>query len=570
MNKIKKIISEVFSFGYGNNDYLSDLGNPDMKDKLGATAFQPDTVGTQMGLVNERRNKNLKKIKYCRDRISELLKEINIYEELTFGSADLYSTQDSISDNPKTTSRNDIYDVSDGLEYKRASDATKDKYVIDERNKSYMDGSVGVSVKKQCRLGGLGSTSKACNQGEIENLNFHKINEEPLNKNILKLNELPFKDDIMALGGEIYSVGGSVRDEILGKESKDLDILITNLPLNIIEKVLLDYGKVDSVGKSFGVLKFKPTGSKEEIDVTIPRKETATGGGGHRDFDVQSDHTLSIEDDLIRRDLTINAIAKDIYGNYIDPYGGIEDIKSGKIREVNPNAFIEDPLRMLRAIQFASRFNFNIDPKTMSLIQKHAHTIKKEPKDRILKEFNKIVTKGDVKKGVYELIKTNLYNEIFHNTPPINILNKNWDGVKNMGDFIYLLLEHIDSPSSFYKNNLHGEVKTFKYIKALEKSKEATSDRVKNRIIANRMYKISPESFKSGVLSKKIKDTINKLLAGKYPKSLKDLEISGRDLMHMGYKEDADLGDKLKEILLLIYSDRLNNNKNDIMKYLQQ
>ena len=545
-NLIKKIIQETFSFGYGNNDYLSDLGNPDMKDKMGATAFQPDTVGTQLGLVNEF-DEDLE-YNHVDDATKDefILTEKDINED-SFGGSELYTTDNLVGDISKPTYRQGTTE-------------------IDEREKKYMTGSVAVDVKKQCRLGGLGNTSKACNQGEVENLTFKKIKENKLNEEISKLEDLPFKNDVLALGGEIYSVGGAVRDEIVGKESKDLDVLITGIPIETLEKILFEYGKVDAVGKSFGVLKFKKTGSSEEIDITIPRIDKSTGEGGYRGFDVQSDHTLSIEDDLKRRDLTINAIAKDIYGNYVDPYGGIDDIRRGVIREVNPDAFSEDPLRMLRAVQFSSRFNFKIDSETYNKIKNNSKRIKEISPERILIELEKIAIKGDAKIGAYNLINTGLYKNIFN----INIRfdeNKPWNLVKNLGEFIYLLLENTGKSSEIYKSTLKGDINTYKHIKALEMIEKVSGDRKKNRLISSFMYKLSPDSLNSEILPKPLKVSANELLTGKYPKSLKDLKISGNDLINMGFKQNKELGDFLNKILILVYSDKLKNNREELIHY---
>src|SRR5690606_8675300 len=145
--------------------------------------------------------------------------------------------------------------------------------------------------------------------------------------------------------------------------------------------------------------KFKPHGSVEDIDIAIPRTERATGEGGHKGFEVSSDHNLPIEKDLERRDFTINAIAKDINGNVIDPFGGQRDLKEKIIRVVNPQAFSDDPLRMLRAVQFAARFGFPIEPKTEQLIKANAHRIREIAAERILIELEKIVKKGDVLYG---------------------------------------------------------------------------------------------------------------------------------------------------------------------------
>ena len=236
--------------------------------------------------------------------------------------------------------------------------------------------------------------------------------------NIMSLHDLPFRSAIEKNGGKIYSVGGAVRDEFLGKNSKDLDILITGIPLDNIEQLIRPFGKVDAVGKSFGILKFISRGSTGDIDIAIPRTEHATGEGGHKGFDVQSDHNLPIEADLKRRDFTINAIAKDIDGKLIDPYGGIQDLKDKVIKVVNPEAFSDDPLRMLRAVQFASRFDFMIDSQTMRMIQQNASRIREISSERVLGELEKIVGKGDVLYGANLLRESGLYKVLFGTDSP--------------------------------------------------------------------------------------------------------------------------------------------------------
>lgn len=549
MNKIlDDVLKEFFSFGYGNNDHLSNVIDVDVKDKLSATAFRADDVGMRMGLVNEMSKEKKQKIKKY---LQELKKLTNDLKEVSFGGGNIHTTNDLVGDISKPTYRQDIID-------------------IDERELKYMPGSVGVEVKKKCRLGGLNGTSKACNQGEIENLELKKINES--DGSISKLSDLPFKNDVMALGGEIYSVGGAVRDELIGKESKDLDVLITGIPLDDLEKIMSEYGKVDSVGKSFGVLKFKPHGSKEEIDVAIPRTEKPTGGGGHRGFDTQSDHTLSIEDDLFRRDLTINAIAKDIYGNYVDPYGGIEDLRSGKIREVNPDAFSDDPLRMLRAVQFASRFNFKINDDTYKKIKDNVKRISEISPERIVIEFEKIVEKGDPKIGAYHLINTEMCDHIFGVSCHFNE-NLPWKNINNLAEFIFLLLSNVDKPSEIYKKRLQeGKSDVYKYLTALELVNLTTNSKPQNRLIAHYMYETykSDDILKSKILPSNMKWAANELLNGDYPKRIKDLEIDGNDLIELGFQQNKQLGDTLKYLLKMVYSDRISNRKKELLVFVKE
>lgn len=404
--------------------------------------------------------------------------------------------------------------------------------------------------------------------------NFAKnteINNTEMNETeILSLEELPFKRDVEFLGGKVFSVGGAVRDKFLGKESKDLDVLITGVPMDKLESLLSKYGKVDAVGKSFGVLKFKPTGSSEDIDIAIPRTEKATGVGGHKGFEVSSDHTLPIEMDLSRRDFTINSIAKDSDGNLIDPYGGQEDLKNKIIRVVNPEAFSEDPLRMLRATQFSSRFGFIIEPETMKLIQNNVDRIKEIPPERILTEFDKIVKKGNIRIGAQSLKDTGLFNQIFGFEIKQSTLDRSpFEDVTTMGEFIYLLTRLLNNPAEFYKNNLRGDIDTFKEIKALE---QAFDDRINNpvasRSIAHNMYVISPKSLESKIILNAVVIASQELLSGKYPKTINELAVNGNDLMALGLK-GKEIGDTQKSLLLKIYADKLKNDKDELLSSLQ-
>lgn len=384
---------------------------------------------------------------------------------------------------------------------------------------------------------------------------------------IMSLQDLPFKDEIEKRGGKIYSVGGAVRDEFLGKESKDLDVLITGIPMNELEQVLSKYGKVDAVGKSFGILKFKPDGAIEQIDIAVPRTEKPSGEGGHKGFDVTSDHALPIEKDLERRDFTINAVARDIEGNLVDPFGGTEDIKNKIIRVVNPEAFSDDPLRMLRAVQFASRFGFTIEPETMKMIQSTAGRIKEIPPERILTEFEKIVNKGNKLTGAYLLKQTGLLKEIFGRDAGL-LMGKNiWENAKTMGEFIWLLSHNlVENPAEFYKNNLKGDIDAYKEIKALDmafNSGEATN-LIEARAVASNMYNTSPQSLQSQIIPNVIKSAAQELLQGKYPKTVNELAINGDDLMELGLK-GREIGDMQKSLLLKVYANKVRNNREELL-----
>ncbi len=193
--------------------------------------------------------------------------------------------------------------------------------------------------------------------------------------------------------GRIYEVGGSVRDKFIDPniEHKDRDFLVTGIPFEELSSLLKEFGYINLVGKSFGVIKFTPYGSDSIYDIVLPRKEASTGVG-HKDFRVDFDYNLPVVEDLHRRDFTINAIAINIITReVIDPLNGREDIKRKIIRMTSDDSFTEDPLRMLRAVQFAARFRFTIENKTLQALKTNAPLIKTVAPERIAEELNKLL-----------------------------------------------------------------------------------------------------------------------------------------------------------------------------------
>lgn len=211
--------------------------------------------------------------------------------------------------------------------------------------------------------------------------------------------------------GNLYEVGGYVRDSLRGVDfpEKDRDYLVTKIEFDQLVRILKQFGQVDLVGRSFGVIKFtaSPNGIKTPLtyDIALPRSEFSTGSG-HRDFTVDFDHNLPIEEDLLRRDFTINAMARDLRtGDLLDPFGGGEDLKNGLIRMLRPDTFKDDPLRMLRAIQFAARFEYQIEPQTFAAIVENVDLITTISLERIQEELNKMLTRAKKPSTGFVLMK---------------------------------------------------------------------------------------------------------------------------------------------------------------------
>ena len=195
---------------------------------------------------------------------------------------------------------------------------------------------------------------------------------------------------IRAAGGRPVLVGGWVRDVLLGIEHRqDYDIEVFGLPMGRLRAILGRVGPVHSVGRHFGVLKLKTQGA--EYDVSVPRRESNIGKG-HRGFLVQPDPHMRFEEAAARRDFTINAMGYAfLEGMLLDPFCGERDLREGILRHVGP-AFGEDPLRVLRAMQFAGRFGLRIVAETLAMCR--AQDLAELPRERIWEEFRKLLLKA--------------------------------------------------------------------------------------------------------------------------------------------------------------------------------
>lgn len=197
---------------------------------------------------------------------------------------------------------------------------------------------------------------------------------------IQKLEDLARREESV----ELYLVGGAVRDQIMGRNPKDEDFVITGVGPEDMEEM-----GFKQVGQGFPVFL-----TREGDEVALPRTEQSTGGG-FSDFDVSTSPDMSIEKDLERRDLTINAMARNVRtGRLIDPFGGQRDLQAGIIRHVS-EAFLEDPVRVLRVARFATRFGFEVADETKELARKGARNLPEVPGERIEKDTTKAFKQSD-------------------------------------------------------------------------------------------------------------------------------------------------------------------------------
>ena len=189
---------------------------------------------------------------------------------------------------------------------------------------------------------------------------------------------------VAAEGGRALLVGGWVRDRLLDRPSKDVDLEVYGIPADRLHQLLQRFGPVNTVGESFTV--FKVAG----IDVSLPRRDSKVGRG-HRGFEVTGDPHMTLEDAARRRDFTVNAIAWDpLRREYLDPFDGRGDLLERKIlRAVDPRSFGDDSLRVLRGLQLAARFDLRMDAATMELCRRIA--LDDLPAERIWGEVEKLL-----------------------------------------------------------------------------------------------------------------------------------------------------------------------------------
>ena len=193
--------------------------------------------------------------------------------------------------------------------------------------------------------------------------------------------------ELRETGFRALVVGGAVRDALLGLAPKDLDIEVYGISYDRLAEFLARHGRIDLVGKSFGVVKFN------EWDFSVPRRDNKIGLG-HRDFLSTFDESITPREAASRRDFTINAIALDpLSDEVLDFFGGREDLENRILRATSA-AFPEDPLRVLRGMQFACRFDLTIEPVTAAMCKSIANQYSTLPKERVAEEFMKWAVKA--------------------------------------------------------------------------------------------------------------------------------------------------------------------------------
>ncbi len=362
-------------------------------------------------------------------------------------------------------------------------------------------------------------------------------------------------------GGEAYLVGGAVRDELLNmSKSRDIDFLIRNLELSTIFSAVKALGATAiEMDEDFGTV--KATFDGEDFDFAIPRTVEEKTGEKHVEFKIKTDPGAPVEEDLVRRDFTVNALAKDSDGKIIDFFGGLKDLQDKLIRTVgNPDQrFQEDPLRMLRAIQFATRFNFGLETETALAIEKNLEKLDSVSGERILLELEKAWTKGTANSAhlIEILSSTGMGKSLFGSSflpQPVQAVS---DPV--IGNFVAFFI---------HGGNFNRVRPTKEMVTILNVTRAAIQDDLP-------VYKYAGNQRIRLPLVMEILDQLgyshqaSKIRAAlELPLNPKELGITGKDLVKMGYNGQA-IGKTMQTLLEAVHNGEIRNEYNEMKGYIQ-
>lgn len=351
-------------------------------------------------------------------------------------------------------------------------------------------------------------------------------------------------------GAKTYFVGGCVRDELLGKVNKDIDIEIHFITeeefVSIAESLDI---KIDFVGKSFGV--YKTFMDETDFDFSFPRTEKQIGEK-HTDFEIVVDPFIGEIKAAERRDFTINALMKDTQtGEILDFFGGMKDLESGIIKHCTEK-FAEDSLRVFRAAQFASRFGFEIAPETIKIAKTlDCSTL---PMERILEETKKAITKSETPSVFFKELKKMGVLELFFPPLKLELIDKLTKVVKELypEKVTEIVIAFIFENSKLTITNQTEIVEMIKSFKFLSESTSTfindsktigelvfLTEQIKFKEFA--LFSILIEGVKLGLPTFEIKLLISMFKVSQ--ETISTQFITGQELIQLGFKPSKEFGE---------------------------
>lgn len=401
---------------------------------------------------------------------------------------------------------------------------------------------------------------------------------------------LKIAEDIRAAGGRAYLVGGFVRDTLLGNaDSRDYDIEVYKISQETLLSILSKYGRADAVGRAFGVYHLSMKGLS--LDFSFPRTESKVGRG-HKGFVVETHTDLSFKEAAFRRDFTVNAMGMELPTFELnDPYNGESDLRNSILRHVG-SAFAEDSLRILRGVQFASRFHLNLAQETRELCR--SLSLDDLSKERIYEEFKKWL----LKPGLRSLgLKTFLDMDLLRFFPEILPLNNSYELLGEYLDNVSDVAKDFDEESRMilaFASLLAGNAIPAESVKFLDKMTNEIKILKGVPLLLEHAPKIltvikDPDKFPTDSEIRRLSVTLNGLrnftafvsanpvnnvdarqtFAKKFESKARELEVfdkapepflTGRFLMSLGLKPGKQFGELIKASFELQLDGKLSNS----------
>ena len=417
------------------------------------------------------------------------------------------------------------------------------------------------------------------------------------------------EDFVRGLGLDAYLVGGAVRDELLGLESKDADFVVPGVDYDGLRRALEPHGRVEDfevAGRRVGARLYPRDKSVRAaapagIEFAPPRAERSTGPGRH-DFEIVADPNLSIEDDMARRDFTVNAIARRLdTGDLVDPFNGADDLRERVLRTVSDHSFVEDPLRIVRGLRLISQVGLTPDEATLEQMRDAADNVRLVSGERLGEELSKLLLGAQPARALQVARDTGVLDALVPELDPsldahtFTVVQAAADAGARLPVRLAALLHDSGKPSAplaehaarsaelarqalarlRYPTRLRG------YVVSLIAAHAFWLDDIDD-LFARRFLREHGDELAFDLVTHKQADLTGKqrpkdeLAAARLrelleqersqPHRLGDLAVDGSDLLELGYVEGPELGRTLESLLDAVVDDPSLNTREQLLE----
>jgi tRNA nucleotidyltransferase (CCA-adding enzyme) len=396
-------------------------------------------------------------------------------------------------------------------------------------------------------------------------------------------------DFVRSLDLDAWEVGGAVRDELLGMPHKDTDFVVPRVGHAELRAALAPHGKVEDLvvaGRKVGVRLYPRDRSLAPagIEFAPPRTERSTGPGRH-DFEILADASISLEEDMLRRDFTINAIARRLEtGEILDPLGGREDLEHRVLRTTTPASFREDPLRIVRGLRFVSQLDLDPDEATLAQIREHADAIEHVSAERIggglaadgMGELSKLLLGVHAAKALRLARETSVLARLLPECEGA-LDDRRFDAVEavppELAVRLAVLLDGLEAERAGavlrrlrYPTRLRDRVVRIVREQAFEPPQDPVAAR---RFLARHGVELAADlvAHRAARSGDKELEATARLLEQEASSAheLSDLAVSGSDLLAIGYQEGPKLGQALRTLLDEVVEDPSRNEREHLL-----